>query len=954
MYYSKYIIFTLFLLSLSLTRPTNSYGANYDNLPDFYNYKDIVKKLIPSDETIIIHFEPGLSKSQKQAILSQELAGYPNITQADLEFGKDYVLIHLQGATDVDVLTNNLYNNNNIRFSYPVFKDDSTQLVIPTDEVIVKLESGYTITHLQNAIAGFNGVTIDNSVPQRNPQEFVLKITNFASTNCMNLANSLSTDVTTNLMINYACPNFMVQLLPQSVDTDTDCITEEGYAISDKQWALHSDGSYGGISRIVEGAGVDAPKAWDYIDNVLQINPLNKPKIAILDDGIYSGHNALTVSSVLNLWEESSNTTTTSSSGGTVLPYDPNVVGGIKFLGSIQESGDQAIAEPESYNLLSDQEVLTAGGGLTPVNPTTIPSNPFPLKHGTRCAGIIAANPNASGNTNCISGVAYNRCNLIDVRFTKRETGWRKIQMSNCLTIADAITKAAYDKQADIILLPYAFAACENVKDAIEDVSKNGRAGKGTLVVISAGNYGYNHDSCFPANVDDVLAVGWSTQHNERKHPEEGCDLNDDIGLKIKCKGSNRNWKVDLVAPGSDMITTGHQNPNSYPHFFQGTSASASLAAGVAALVLNVYPNATNQELQDILKSTCDKIHKYDYYHGENGGLYTSDPSLDMYKSDDVGYGKINAYNAVIKAARMAGLDSQTSLKQKIWTRIHNQSGDVIEESGGDLDTHTATAFPIAHNTSNQVGVGLRFDRIALPPGAIVTNAFIRFTASGDTDATARNLTIKVEAGDAANYDDTPIGPNELTSRTYITQMTNWQNIPRWIGERKYDTPNLANLIQLVVDHPNWRYSGALSFLFTNVSTNSSAPARNAYAYEMAACKSPQLFIEYLHPNQTGKTDLRTPLVNNAILDNPVLEANFYPIPFDDLLQGTIKFKQANKTKELHIEVYNVYGQLIDRYTQNDPQHQQEITLNTQDWSKGVYFIQVKAGEETYNTKVIK
>jgi subtilisin family serine protease len=63
------------------------------------------------------------------------------------------------------------------------------------------------------------------------------------------------------------------------------------------------------------------------------------------------------------------------------------------------------------------------------------------------------------------------------------------------------------------------------------------------------------------------------------------------------------------------------------PNTFTGTSAAAAVVSGVIALMLEKNPNLTEDDIENILKSTADKIGKYPYKHGRNNYY---------------GYGKIN------------------------------------------------------------------------------------------------------------------------------------------------------------------------------------------------------------------------------------------------------------------------------------------------------------------------
>lgn len=105
------------------------------------------------------------------------------------------------------------------------------------------------------------------------------------------------------------------------------------------------------------------------------------------------------------------------------------------------------------------------------------------------------------------------------------------------------------------------------------------------VLVASAGNSGSNLPH-YPSVYSEVICVGNSTI--------------DDV------VASSSNWgsTIDLVAPGTNIITTSR---NSGYSSINGTSASAPFVSATAALILSLQ-NFSNEEVKQILKSTSDDI----------------------------------------------------------------------------------------------------------------------------------------------------------------------------------------------------------------------------------------------------------------------------------------------------------------------------------------------------------
>ena len=161
------------------------------------------------------------------------------------------------------------------------------------------------------------------------------------------------------------------------------------------------------------------------------------------------------------------------------------------------------------------------------------------------------------------------------------------------------------------------------VKDKIVDLAKNGRGGKGTIIVFAVGNKDINIGNDESA-IPEVISVGATDKKN------------------VRASYSNHGTNLDVMAPGGydlgittldDMGTVGIATfTDNYLLYndtnrFRGTSASAPIVSGIVALMLEKNPNLTRSEVENILKNSADKIGEFPYSSGRN---------------DYYGYGKVN------------------------------------------------------------------------------------------------------------------------------------------------------------------------------------------------------------------------------------------------------------------------------------------------------------------------
>ena len=245
--------------------------------------------------------------------------------------------------------------------------------------------------------------------------------------------------------------------------------------------------------------------------------------------------------------------------------------------------------------------------------------------HGTSCAGIIGS---IKDNNKGIAGIApSSRLIPVSIDFGN----------STADKFADAINWA-WKNGADVISNSWGGGSPSEIEtDAIKNALTKGRKGKGSVVVFSSGNENRNSIS-FPSNSDSrILSVGAIDREGDRSF----------WGYVWKngyrySRGSNYGPKLDVVAGGTDIVTTNWES--SYDLSFGGTSAAAPFAAGVAALVISVNPDLTVTEVTDIIEKTAQKVGYYTY---END--YENDRSNGT-RNYELGYGLVDTHAAVVLA----------------------------------------------------------------------------------------------------------------------------------------------------------------------------------------------------------------------------------------------------------------------------------------------------------------
>lgn len=280
-------------------------------------------------------------------------------------------------------------------------------------------------------------------------------------------------------------------------------------------------------------------------------------------------------------------------------------------------------------------------------------NDPYPQdngdnKHGTRCAGEVAA---TAGNNICGVGVAYN-ASIGGVRMLDG-------------TVNDAVEAKALGLNPDHVDI---FSASWGPEDDGKTVDgpgplarrafiygvTNGRRGLGSIFIWASGNGGRHVDSC---NCDGytnsifTLSISSATQGGYKPWYLEECSST------LATTYSSGTPTLDKSVATVDM--DGRLRPDhicTVEH--TGTSASAPLAAGIAALALEANPNLSWRDLQHlvVLTSRPDPLEKEE-------GWYVN--GVQRKFSHKFGYGLMDAGKMVDLAVDWAGVPSQHICKSR-------------------------------------------------------------------------------------------------------------------------------------------------------------------------------------------------------------------------------------------------------------------------------------------------
>ncbi|MCB0735358.1 MAG: hypothetical protein KDC76_12295, partial [Bacteroidetes bacterium] len=340
--------------------------------------------------------------------------------------------------------------------------------------------------------------------------------------------------------------------------------------------------------------------------------------------------------------------------------------------------------------------------------------------------------------------------------------------------------------------------------------------------------------------IDPTTGILYASANNQSSSADDNyiitINKSNGVGTSIGLPDVGDIEGMTFTSTGQMIVTTGHQG---YDKLFKINKANASstyvgtfstdsdFETCACAGQVDINPNTISgvvfkdtdgdgelDEGDNLWQNAKVRLFEDSNCNGEKDGSAVDSALTDMNGS---------------YAFMVSGVESSTG---SITVQINNNANDVEERSDGSI-TSSSTDLDFESGTI----VGMRFTSVDIPQGATITSAYINFYAE-ETDGSASSTKIRGEkSGNASAFTSSSYS---LSNRTKTAGYTSW-SIPSWTTGNWYQTPDITNIIQEIVNQGGWSANNAMVLFVEHLGGDD----RQAESHDGYSSKAPKLVIEY-------------------------------------------------------------------------------------------------------------
>ncbi|MEM7418685.1 MAG: PilC/PilY family type IV pilus protein [Pseudomonadota bacterium] len=204
------------------------------------------------------------------------------------------------------------------------------------------------------------------------------------------------------------------------------------------------------------------------------------------------------------------------------------------------------------------------------------------------------------------------------------------------------------------------------------------------------------------------------------------------------------------------------------------------------------------------------------------------------------------------------------------------QVGNSKDNSEEDTNGYPNTGNELTFNSYYNDNIGIRFRNVNIPQGAVVTEAYLEFTAY--STRTYGNPSMRIRG--VADDDASDFHPNRRYRLANLpkTSGVTW-SMPDFYSNSEYRSPNISSIVKEIVDRSGWVAGNDMAFILDDF-----VSYRGAYTYGGSPSKAPRLIVKF---NGSATPGASATVREHLISKIDELSANGYTPIVDTLLEAT-------------------------------------------------------------------
>ncbi len=233
-----------------------------------------------------------------------------------------------------------------------------------------------------------------------------------------------------------------------------------------------------------------------------------------------------------------------------------------------------------------------------------------------------------------------------------------------------------------------------------------------------------------------------------------------------------------------------------------------------------------------------------------------------------------------------------------IVTPITVTDADDAEEriSDGVMDITSSDLEFCADDDGDQL-VGIRFQNVNVPQGAVISNAYIQFEVDEVINPGAVTIDIEgIDVDNASQFSTSNFNISQRINGTISsgTSATVSWSPAEWTSEgANQQTTNLSNIVKEIVDRGGWSFGNDMAFVF---SPNSGSPARRYAEDSDTAGQGAVLYVTYIlasGPTEIDVTGNGTSITDGDTTPDAADDTQFGSVPVAETINRTFTISNS-------------------------------------------------------------